>query len=161
METQSENPGPKFKLTGPQKIGSRIVGSYGRMGVFTACVTIISNCLTTAFPSIYSYFGDPEFHRGKTESKKILYDNPGFYFGILVYKSFWFGYLWPLFYLKLATNPEHVLTFGGKYVIKIDSDEKIFTIREKHRDSDALKLRYSNSRLVALNKDNENSHSSE
>lgn len=157
MENQTENSGSKFKLTWPKKIGNRAIGAYGRMGIFTACATVLSNCLTTMFPSLYSYLGDPESHRGKTESKKMLYEHPGFYFGILFYKSFWFGYLWPLFYLKLATNPEHVLTFGGKYVIKVDSNEKIFSITEETRNSDASRVKYSNSRLVPLDNNNQNS----
>lgn len=139
--TIPENPQDKLSYLG--KIRNYPMKYYFRVSIFTGFITILSNCLTTLFPSSYfennrlnHEFNDSLLYNDQkitTNSKKIFYDSPGFYFGILLYKSFCFGYFWPMFYYKAFTNPSHVFTFGGKYLIKINDDDgdKIFSVENE------------------------------
>ena len=71
---------------------------YRRAAGFTFCLVSLSNIATTLFD---------------TERRNLLTEYPQVYFGGLLFKSSYFGFLWPSFYFTAIKDPRSAFVYAG------------------------------------------------
>ncbi len=76
---------------------------YSRAAGFTFCLTSLTNLTTTLL-----CINDP-----KRQRKAYLINYPQAYFMSLLFKSAYFGILWPSFYFTAVQNPSDVFILGA------------------------------------------------
>ena len=78
---------------------------YTRMSGITFCLVGLGNLGTT--------LADYNGNHHEFSSKKLLAEEPQFYFGLLTLKSVYFGLIWPAFYLTALKNPNNAFILGN------------------------------------------------